>query len=340
MTATSQPFPSAFSTIRTGRTIDPFSLFEEWFAAAADGEPNDPHAMALATVDAAGLPDVRMVLMNARDHRGFVLLHQFREPQGRASCWPTPGPRWCSTGSRCAGRFGRGGRSRSSSRRRGRRLFRHPRRASRQLGAHASKQSRPLASRVALMEAVETLKSSLGRGRAGRAARPLVRVSASMPLEIEFWQDGAFRLHDRVRFTRASPRCCGAGSGSTPEACRSAMAHEIVTGRVWRTVGMTESTAEARAGRVAVHRRARQELLGIILRGYLLMIPTIGLYRFWQATWKRRFYWQNTVIDGEPLEYTGTRDAAAARLLVRAGVLPADLYRPVRALDAGRRLSC
>lgn len=36
------------------------------------------------------------------------------------------------------------------------------------------------------------------------------------------------------------------------------------------------------------------------------MLPTIGLYRFWQATWKRRFYWQNTVIDGEPLEYTGT----------------------------------
>ena len=47
-------------------------------------------------------------------------------------------------------------------------------------------------------------------------------------------------------------------------------------------------------------------MLGIILRGYALMIPTIGLYRFWQATWKRRFYWQNTVIDGEPIEYTGT----------------------------------
>src|SRR5690349_8057582 len=68
---------------------------------------------------------------------------------------------------------------------------------------------------------------------------------------------------------------------------------------------MTESTAEAKAGRVEFT-GGRGELLGIILRGYLLMIPTIGLYRFWQATWKRRFYWQNTVIDGEPLEYTGT----------------------------------
>jgi len=67
---------------------------------------------------------------------------------------------------------------------------------------------------------------------------------------------------------------------------------------------MTDSPAEARQGRVEFT-GSRNELLGIILRGYLLMIPTIGLYRFWQATWKRRFYWQNTVIDGEPLEYTG-----------------------------------
>jgi len=68
---------------------------------------------------------------------------------------------------------------------------------------------------------------------------------------------------------------------------------------------MTDTTAEARTGRVEFT-GGRQEMLGIILRGYALMIPTIGLYRFWQATWKRRFYWQNTVIDGEPIEYTGT----------------------------------
>lgn len=68
---------------------------------------------------------------------------------------------------------------------------------------------------------------------------------------------------------------------------------------------MTDTTAEARTGRVEFT-GGRHEMLGIILRGYALMIPTIGLYRFWQATWKRRFYWQNTVIDGEPIEYTGT----------------------------------
>lgn len=68
---------------------------------------------------------------------------------------------------------------------------------------------------------------------------------------------------------------------------------------------MADTVGEARGARVQFT-GSRHELFGIVLRGYALMIPTIGLYRFWQATWKRRFYWQNTVIDGEPLEYTGT----------------------------------
>jgi uncharacterized membrane protein YjgN (DUF898 family) len=67
---------------------------------------------------------------------------------------------------------------------------------------------------------------------------------------------------------------------------------------------MSETAAETRVGRVEFT-GSRHELLNIILAGYALMLPTIGLYRFWQATWKRRFYWQNTIIDGEPLEYTG-----------------------------------
>lgn len=57
---------------------------------------------------------------------------------------------------------------------------------------------------------------------------------------------------------------------------------------------------------------SRWELAGLMLRGFLLMVPTLGIYRFWQQTDRRRFYWQNTVIAGEPLEYTGT----AAQLLV------------------------
>src|SRR5688500_14644441 len=67
------------------------------------------------------------------------------------------------------------------------------------------------------------------------------------------------------------------------------------------------SVAEA-GGRIAYvnFTGTRSELFGLLSRGYLLMVPTIGVYRFWLTTWKRRFYWQNTVIDGEPLEYTGT----------------------------------
>jgi uncharacterized membrane protein YjgN (DUF898 family) len=49
----------------------------------------------------------------------------------------------------------------------------------------------------------------------------------------------------------------------------------------------------------------RREMAGILLRGYALMLPTIGLYRFWVTSWKRRFYWANTEIDGDPLDYTG-----------------------------------
>ena len=49
----------------------------------------------------------------------------------------------------------------------------------------------------------------------------------------------------------------------------------------------------------------RREMAGILLRGYALMLPTIGMYRFWMTNWKRRFYWSNTEIDGDPLEYTG-----------------------------------
>ena len=63
--------------------IDPFSLFEDWFAEAQLKEPNDPHAMALATVDADGLPDVRMVLLNARDHRGFCFFTNFESEKGK-----------------------------------------------------------------------------------------------------------------------------------------------------------------------------------------------------------------------------------------------------------------
>ncbi|WP_055047250.1 pyridoxamine 5'-phosphate oxidase [Devosia sp. A16] len=182
--------------------IDPCSLFEEWFAAAQQSEPNDPHAMALASVDSDGMPDVRMVLLNQRDSRGFCFFTNFESDKGRELLahpkaafvmhWKTlrrqirvRGPVEVVADKEADAYFAT--RARVS-----------------QIGAHASKQSRPLANRYTLLERVETLKKSFGEDEP--VNRPAhwsgFRV---IPQSMEFWKDGANRLHDRVRFTRTLP---------------------------------------------------------------------------------------------------------------------------------------
>jgi pyridoxamine 5'-phosphate oxidase len=182
--------------------IDPFSLFEEWFALAQETEPNDPHAMALATVDEHGAPDVRMVLLNARDHRGFCFFTNFESDKGRQLLanqraafvihWKSQrlqirarGPVEVVADGEADAYFAT--RARVS-----------------QIGAHASKQSRPLANRYALLERVETLKKSFGE-REPVTRPPHWSGFRLIPETIEFWKDGANRLHDRIRFTRAVP---------------------------------------------------------------------------------------------------------------------------------------
>lgn len=182
--------------------IDPCSLFEEWFAAAQQSEPNDPHAMALASVDADGMPDVRMVLLNQRDARGFCFFTNFESDKGRELLahpkaafvmhWKTlrrqirvRGPVEVVADKEADAYFAT--RARVS-----------------QIGAHASKQSRPLANRYTLLERVETLKKSFGEDE------PVNRPShwsgfRIIPQAMEFWKDGANRLHDRIRFTRSLP---------------------------------------------------------------------------------------------------------------------------------------
>jgi len=182
--------------------IDPCSLFEEWFAAAQESEPNDPHAMALASVDADGLPDVRMVLLNQRDARGFCFFTNFESDKGRELLahpkaafvmhWKTlrrqirvRGPVEVVADKEADAYFAT--RARVS-----------------QIGAHASKQSRPLANRYTLLERVETLKKSFGEDEP--VNRPAYWSGFRViPQAMEFWKDGANRLHDRVRFTRALP---------------------------------------------------------------------------------------------------------------------------------------
>lgn len=182
--------------------IDPCSLFEDWFTQAQEREPNDPHAMALATVDENGMPDVRMVLLNARDARGYCFFTNFESDKARQLLanpqaafvihWKSlrrqirvRGPVEVVDDGETDAYFA--SRSRVS-----------------QIGAHASKQSRPLANRYALLERVETLKKSFGE------EEPVNRPAnwkgfRIVPQVMEFWKDGANRLHDRVRFTRTLP---------------------------------------------------------------------------------------------------------------------------------------
>jgi len=179
--------------------IEPFSLFEEWFALAGEKEPNDPNAMAVATVDAAGLPDVRMVLLNARDHRGFVFFTNFDSRKGeqlRAHPKAAAVFHWKSLRRqiRLRGPVETVAHGEADA-------YFATRSRNSQLGAHASRQSRPLPRKSILMDAVATLGASLPEDE------PVPRPAhwsgfRIIPLEFEFWQDGAFRLHDRIRFTR------------------------------------------------------------------------------------------------------------------------------------------
>lgn len=182
--------------------IDPFSVFEDWFAEAQAKEINDPHAMALATVDTDGLPDVRTVLLNARDHRGFVFFTNFESPKGtQLLSHPKAALLFHWKPLRRQVRI-RGPVEVVSAGEADAYFATRPRMS--QLGAHASRQSRPLASRAELIERVDSLDKSLSAGE------PVQRPSywsgfRVVPLQLEFWKDGAFRLHDRVRFTRLAP---------------------------------------------------------------------------------------------------------------------------------------
>ena len=166
-----------------------------------DSEPNDPHAMALATADETGLPDVRMVLLNRRDARGFCFFTNFESDKGRQLLTNPQAAmvmHWKSL--------------RRQVRMRGSvevvtpedadAYFASRPRGS-QVASSVSLQSRPLASRAQLIAEVDEMG---GRVREGDVVRPPHWSGFRLvPTSIEFWKDGEFRLHDRVRFTRTSP---------------------------------------------------------------------------------------------------------------------------------------
>lgn len=181
------------------RERDPFEIFEEWLAEAQKSEPNDPNGLALATADATGRPAVRMVLLKGFDADGFVFYTNLESNKGQDLAanpqaamlfhWKTlrrqiriEGPVSPVSADEADAYF--------ASRPRGS-----------QIGAWASDQSRPLEGKWALEKRVAAFTAKFGVSEVPRPEH--WSGFRLVPNRIEFWKDGAFRLHDRFVFTRS-----------------------------------------------------------------------------------------------------------------------------------------
>lgn len=181
--------------------VDPFALFDEWFAAARETEPNDPNAMALATASSQGAPSVRMVLLKGHgpacgSRGGFVFYTNFESRKGRELAgndhvallfhWKSQRRQL-----RIEGTVSEVSAADADA------YFasRHP---ESRLGSAASDQSRPLPSRETYLDRVEALRLRYPDGNMPRPAH--WSGYCVTPSAIEFWQDRAHRLHDRRRF--------------------------------------------------------------------------------------------------------------------------------------------
>jgi pyridoxamine 5'-phosphate oxidase len=181
---------------------EPFALFQEWFAEAGKTEPNDPNAMALATVDADGLPDVRMVLLKGFDESGFVFYTNEESAKGRQlAASPKAAALFHWKSLRRQIRL-RGPVSAVSGEEADSYFASRPRDS--RIGAWASDQSRPLESRFALEKAIARYVAKFGLGDVPRP--PYWGGFRLAPVAIEFWRDRPFRLHDRLLFTREAVR--------------------------------------------------------------------------------------------------------------------------------------
>ena len=178
---------------------DPFALARDWLAQAGQSEPTDPNAIALSTVDATGMPNVRIVLLKDIEEDAFVFYTNYGSAKaqeilqaGKAAFvlhWKSMGRqiRVCGLVSKEDGPVAD--------------AYYKSRSLKSRLGAWASKQSQPLSSREALMAdvAMVTLQKGTDPDRP-----PFWGGFRIVPVEIEFWSDGAFRLHDRFRWSRAT----------------------------------------------------------------------------------------------------------------------------------------
>ncbi len=177
--------------------VNPFKLFEEWYEIAKKSEPNYANALSFATVDENGMPDVRILLMNGFDERGFVVYMNLQSAKGeqlKASPKAAAVFYWKTLKQQIRIR----GLIEQVSDKEADTYF-ATRPYGSQIGAHASEQSRPLKSRELLLERTKQFEKQFPNTVPRPAHWSGYRI---LPLEIEFWKDGQYRLHDRIIFKR------------------------------------------------------------------------------------------------------------------------------------------
>ena len=183
---------------------DPFAIARRWLDEATRTEPNDPNAIALATVDAEGLPDVRMVLLKEIEpgpQGAFVFYTNYDSAKGRqiSDTWKAAFVMYWKSLRRQVRVRG------TVTREEGPQAdaYYASRALESRIGAWSSRQSQPLESRAALM--AEVARQGLRHGLSPRRP-PFWGGFRITPVQIEFWADGAFRLHDRFRWSRGADR--------------------------------------------------------------------------------------------------------------------------------------
>jgi pyridoxamine 5'-phosphate oxidase len=180
-------------------TTDPIGLFQAWMADARVAEPNDSNAMSLATVDADGNPDVRIVLLKGVDADGFTFFTNLESAKGvQLAARPNAalGFHWKSLRRqvRIRGSVTRVSDAEADT-------YFASRAAQSRISAAASDQSRPLANRAVFEQRVAEISSIYGDS-ADIPRPPFWGGYRLAPTEIEFWQDQNFRMHDRLKLYR------------------------------------------------------------------------------------------------------------------------------------------